>query len=393
MPSKQYDYAISCVEKGKNIEAIEWFDKLFDYKDSKNQLFKIYNSYAGYYQNEDLKVSLHLVVSKGNTVTIELTKETEDSKLIKITESSKFDSNYVEFNFTNSDNEQGLITIQLNDTYLSISVNSNEKTSLMGNFETEFNLSEKSDKPFSPLISKELLMNILESETTIKDLQEYGYDIDYVSKIYENSVSKYKIKNTDISFAVFDFDVSQDTDSSYRMDLFFEEPVILELSVPAEIICPEKIGELNIPFVKNEFVYIPSSELNYPFENINTTFKSEKIDDNTQMTIISKKRVGNHNFNVVSAATERHYIGICDMKFQSDFGLETVGSEIVAENDNYYLISCKSGRCDCNSVAYYKINKNNTIVEFVTELPCENYFDYTEYQYLEYPELFKEFIE
>ncbi|MCC8152023.1 MAG: hypothetical protein LIO96_11380, partial [Lachnospiraceae bacterium] len=106
----QYNEAVACMEKGEYARAIELFYNLTGYKDSDRQLQILYERYAGCYKDDASGVTLHFQILGGNTANIDITSVV-DGKQIRITESSLCQATKATFDFNDSENNQGTLSV------------------------------------------------------------------------------------------------------------------------------------------------------------------------------------------------------------------------------------------------------------------------------------------
>lgn len=272
---EDYNAAISHIKNNEPKEAIEILSKLSGYKDSDKQLQLIYDKYAGYYKDSEKGISLHFqtYANFGSSIEVDYFS---DGNNIKITESASLTSNEIIYNFNDSENNQGIITISLENKVLKLSIKTDEINSenYISNQEIAFDLSEKSDKPILSLDAK-TLFSWVKTPTTIQDVKRLGYDVilEFSSPrmdIYEY----YKIKNTDIQLASV-----------------WESINISSIRASADLLIPEYIGQPGTPFYIEDVLVIPNATAYgntfIPWGNENNAI----IKEDTPVLILTEKSV------------------------------------------------------------------------------------------------------
>ena len=298
-----YNEAMKNMESNEPASAIEKFCKLKDYKDSKRQLQLLYEKYAGYYKNNESGLTVHLQVQKGSSANVETAQSVSD-KLIKITESGQFQSTDLSLTFNDSENNKGALQIKLKNDGFDVNISTNTKNSEINIDDTTvfFPLSKKSDKPFTEKVDRNTLIGFINNRTTKGELVRKGYEISFESTLYKDIGSaKYKLKNTEIYFAIFNYDISK-TDEYYGDEnTSVDDPIVFGISAPAEIIIPEYIGKENKPFVDNDILFVPDGELSQNYNlldfGIPDLIESKKIEATTPVCFTSKALIGEKHFN------------------------------------------------------------------------------------------------
>lgn len=244
----QYAEAIACVNSGDYMRAIELFIGLPGYKDSDKRLNVIYKQYAGYYQNKTAGAILRLQIWDENVAAIEFSVIDANGQHCKVNETFQLQGRSQKFEFSDSENNYGDVSLEFTNGGIIIDVKTNttESDVSIGNISVDFLLEEKSDKPLVQ-IDAEMLLKWVRQKYTLQDIQRLGYEVEPLS------IRVYKIKNTSIIF------------STSNYDLLTYEPVSEEFvfvaSGPVSIVLPGKIGFTNDPFVENEILYYPDTEI------------------------------------------------------------------------------------------------------------------------------------
>lgn len=396
LPSKQYEYAMSCIETNNRIEAIRWFDKLSGYKDSNEQIKKIFDSYTGYYYDENSNMSVHLTIYEGNNANLQLEKITNDGDKIKISETAQIEFDRIIYNFLDSEDNNGTITIILNNDGFSLSlINESKGEVFISDYENVFSIKDKSDAPLSKIIDKEYLLNIINNQTTLNDLKRDGFDVTFVAPILEGTDNCiYKIDDTDILLEVHSYDASVYGNRAGTFDLSdvkkLSEPIIFAVNAPAVLIIPNEIGQLNKPFIKNDVIYVPNAEFNLGFRiDYGLEFISETIKNNTKISFVSKSKLTKDDFEEFSNAFNAYYIAIAESTYNNTYckGDFYPYADIVAENSKEFLIGTETSD-DNLPLVYYRVNKANGNIqcikefskgEIISEMPKDNWTYYSEY--------------
>ena len=298
-----YNEAINNIESNEPASAIEKISKLKDYKDSNRQLQLLYEKYAGYYKNNESGLTIHLQVQNGCGASVEVI-QLIGNKRIRITESGQFQSTDLSLTFNDSENNKGTLQIKLKNDGFDVNISTDTKNSEINIGDTMlfFPLSEKSDKPFTEKVDRNTLIGFINDRTTQGELVRKGYDVSFESPLYkDNGPAKYKLKNTEIYFAIFNYDISK-TDEYYGdANTLVDDPIVFGISAPAEIIIPEYIGKENKPFADNDILFVPDGELSQYYHvldfGIPDMKESKKIEATTPVCFTSKNLIGEKHFN------------------------------------------------------------------------------------------------
>ena len=294
----QYSEAMTYIENGKFADAISILSGLSDYKDSNKQLQNIYEKYAGYYKSDDAGLIMHLRVQSGNSASLEVTKNVE-GKQVKISESAQFESCKLKCDFNDSENNQGQLNITLNNSDISLTIKTktvaNDKLN-MGDLNATFALDEKSDKPFTEKMDAETILGFIKTKTTLGELNQRGIDITFIAPLAKSEKSsKYKINNSDVSLAIFQFDITENATAKV------DDPIVYGVSAPASILIPDYVGENNNAFVEDDILYVPDGELIQGPHFLDLGFPDEieqaAITNESVVGCVCKKTIGAKLFN------------------------------------------------------------------------------------------------
>lgn len=240
---EQYNSAVAHLENGELAEALGVFGELSGYKDSDNQRQLIFDKYSGYYKTDDS--SLHLQTYSDFVANIELSFLI-DGNVVKITESVQLETQEKNFEFIDSENNFGNITIKFTNDGVVVTVTSTQTSSdlFISDQELLFALAEKSDKPIINL-SAETILSWVKKATTIEDVRRLGYDVTLLfSSDRFNIYAYYEINNTDIILTAI-----------------VGETQITSIVAPAEILVPDKIGTVCDSYLWGDVWVRPNAEL------------------------------------------------------------------------------------------------------------------------------------
>lgn len=424
LTSKKYSYAQDLMEQGEFIKAIDAFSKISGYENSDNLIKNIYDRYDGYYQSDDGIISLHLNIEDITKASIEITKKSEDGKLIKIIETAEVDGTVISFVFTDSQSNEGNAVLTLENDYMRLETNIDKKNDALsiGVLNVPFSLDKKSDKPIIEKINNQHLLKWLSQRTTLTDIKQMGYEVNFEHNIInigtENYLAhQYVIKNTDIRLLLLDYDLSKKHSGTDMSKTMLKEPVIFAVSAPAELFLPEKVGDDFRPFVKEDILYVPNGEFSQDFcqyyfseqfddrsyvyddfENINfhCAHWEDGIDygtitDDTVICATSKFLLGSKNFaETVNFQIIEDLPIRLENSYKTKYGIKSdveICVNIVSDNNSAYLFSVQAVDPENNygKLAYYKADKTTGNISFKAEITHNNMPD--EYKYLWLDEL------
>lgn len=397
--SDAYKSAITSYENGNYVDAIKIFTELSDYNDSEKQLLTTYQKYAGYYADGE-KITLHLQFWDGNSVGIEI-KKSIGGKQCTISETTTLNGDFAECGFNDSENNQGNFILTFTNKGVKLSVKTTTKNSDvgMGDFDTSFLLTQKSDKPFGTTLDRETLLSFVKGKTTLNDLKRAGFEVVLERQLDRSANSNaYRIKNTDIFLAVYNYDVSQYTNSSESFENFqLNEPAVFAISAPASVIISDKIGEVIDPYVDDNILYVPDGEITTYYGKVGFDSpyppKASDIKDDTVVGFTSKNILGETNFNELSLEFFSRY-ALLNAREEyiklNSVDVDFVPSNVVAENETSYLISVVD---DGYPLDYFVADKITNEVEYIATLDYTDYFDDPPEIWKDYPEYFSDFID
>lgn len=392
LPSRKYDAAMRAFNEGQYVDAIEKFSEISDYKDSSEQLKKIYNQYDGYYKNEDNNVSLYIDIKDNIKAVIEIRKLTENGNII-IKESTEIKGNTISFSFNDSENNQGTVTCLLEDDNVKLDITTQTITGKISipDIKLTFILNEKSDKPLTKEVSASLVNEWLSEPHTKSQILNSGFDLTFITSDQRTGWSSYAISNTDVKIEFMNNGMVYSNE--YKNLNEFDEEVVYAVTVPAETILPHKVGKKCMPFVEGTNMFFPNAEFSC-YTQTGTVFayleEIDAIKKDTPIVCLSRTIVGEKYW--------KHYLENDVYSFYLDnlhtqkYG-EPEGKffSFVAENDTHCLATVATN-FNNPLTPMYKINKYTYETEFVCEIPYSAP-NHEKIIYLEnYPQYFSEFI-
>ena len=360
---QKYEQAMSDIEAEKYTDAIILLSELLEYKNSNEKLQLIYDKYAGYYSNPDDEISIHLITNKGFNFALDLTCRV-DGKFIKITETSQFSGNSASFEFTDSENNSGTITLTLQNTTIDILLKTTENVSEMyiDVKYVSFNLSEKSDKPLVN-ISSDNILEWVKKSTTIEDLNRLGYEtyLFYTPGKWLN-YNIYKIKNIE---------------EIQLITPRYDDTHILSIIAPADILIPDKIGETCYSFfIDNVFVQPNANDkgdtwLPYYGQEGLVLSKESLVVVASEASLNVSDYLNLYDHVIRSSILPKAKNTMME-KYTLD-SAEDITGEIITENDTYYLLKLQTSDLTENKkAAWYKVYKDSYTVVFIKEGPYES---------------------
>lgn len=401
LDDNKYAYVQELIEEENYIEAMEILCELGDYKNSKNLLSNLYAKYEGYYWDEGSNMSLHLNISDDHRVDVEIVQNVEGA-ILRIIESSQIRVNKVKFDYIDSENNNGTVTMILTKDAvdLHVSTEGNQELSF-GSQQRVFCVAEKSDKPISKKVDAVTLLKWLDERITISELERQGYELENNGNLFpnmpamNNKAYSYKIKNTDIELAAFGYNFA---DESNPVDDF----IVFGIFAPASIVLSNKIGNDKVPFVEDSYLYVPgggfySSPDRMLYLGIMDYTVKEQIKNDTRVIIASRKGAGEAFWKELLNYSIGDYAYSKVRALQSLDGIVpeggTLGVEtyIVAENNTDFLVAqtCSGGWYGW--YIYYKLNKSTYEIVPMSGIAAEIFGDAYE-AWTNFPEYFPEFI-
>lgn len=364
MQSSKYKEALSCVEEGDFVKAIKMFSSLGEYKDSQKQLLLLYEKYGGYYKDDKQNITFRLQVWEGNTAGIEVIAINESGVQCSISETSQLKENKLELEFNDSENNKGSIVVELQNEKINLLIDTTNKVSdvSIGNVECAFLVSEKSDKPFAVSLDAETLMGIVKNKTTLSQLKQMGIEVEFISALYKDtSASRYKIKNTEIELAIYNYDITNVGEEGYVDDEPVPSPIVFAISAPAELIAADKIGEQSVSYVDKDVLFIPDAILSQDYYELDFYVKDERetISSSTPICFTSKSLVGEQHFEYLAI---RYLI---TEPYTEQYSIIFAQTE-KEEYDKYYMVYVSESDGKAPNLVY-KLYKGTYEVELIVD--------------------------
>ena len=415
-----YNSAITLVNEGRYLEATTKFNKILNFKDSSNQLKKIYDRYDGYYQDDGQTCSLYLNIVDGKTAEVSFEKIISN-KVIKIEESMVINDNSIKGKYVDSLSNEGDISIVLTNEKVQLTVSTaiaNANISI-GEFYIEFEIKNKTDRPQIKTINKDVLLSWMKNLTSVEDIKTAGYELEYIdtSGPYDESFgAQYKIANTDITIISTNMDLTQYKGQKNWNFPKLENDVVVAVITPVTLMCPEKIGQSSCVFSEDGIAYVLNAS--HCLYNGNGTF-SFSLDSSGAMTtttesllvskgryvgVSSKKLIGEYNYAYLIKENEEIYyrtmfLPKCREDFSDLYGSGDLKVEVLSKNNNSVLICASeikrnnyTGYTERYKDHYYKMDLSTFKCDFIATIINESN-EYSEYEYWKnYPELFGEFL-
>lgn len=389
LPSKKYDKAEQLITEQKYVEAIEILDSLNDYKDTQNLLGNLYAQYGGYYHDNESNVGLHINTTGTSRADITITAVTPENIVLKIIESASITKNTINFEYNDSQNNQGTVVIEFQNNGIDLTISSDNEKSIF------FALSEKSDQPITKEIDRATLLNWLETKISMSQIKALGYEIEEYSLMERDGLNRlYQIKNTDIILAMFGLDISEDAERGEGKEL--SDKILFGIMAPADIICPDSIGKEYEPFIEDDVLYWPGAGVGEGGMGLDMGVNREneefQITSNTQIGLTSKKILTSENWeSIMEEILEAKVVSFGDDYY--NIALDESGHvEYKAESNTHILFAYYAKELSEQYVySLFKIDKTSKEVSFIGEVPSSfESFEDDEWQFY-YPELMDEF--
>ena len=427
-----YNSAITLVNEGKYLEATIEFNKILDFKDSSNQLKKIYDRYDGYYQDDGQTCSLYLNIVDGKTAEVSFEKIISN-KVIKIEESMVINDNSIKGKYVDSLSNEGDISIVLTNEKVQLTVSTaNANTNIsIGEFNIDFEIKNKTDRPQIKTVNKDVLLSWMENSTSVEDIKTAGYELEYIdtSGPYDESFgTQYKIANTDVKIISTNYNLAKYTGQYWEDVPTLDENYVVAVIAPISMICPEKSNQSACVFSENETVYVPNMTNLYQFsesnsqgflnfvvnagyggDSDNTTLEELFLNNNSTIGITSKKIIGYHNYQLIIDENEKIYCRTLAIqqyrKEYPEFEEAHISPLVVAKNDDTFLVNVHTRDLDNGLDSgkkgffnYYQVDLSTKECAFIAMHNQVSYINsygsrmYSYDDWKNYPELFGEFL-
>lgn len=397
---KNYNAAMTLIEQEKYLDAAQILQTTLDYKDSKNQLKKIYDRYDGYYLNQNEDISLYINVKNSSVLEIEVIKNIDDRK-IRFSAEVEFKNNIGNIEFTDNASNEGKATITLFDDAIEVITVITEAGGeySVGNFTETFYIKDKTDKPQDSEITRLTVMKWLSKKTTASDLEQYGCELVFEGYLsneggWNDNTSMYRIANTDIKVLLVSYDIDKNVTSYESADEnHIDDAILYGVMAPAELMLPDNLGQtVNRCYLKGNIIFgIGAVEFQISaWEewawhgyikqgfSINSWFdpciigmeKQETLSADTMVAAISKESVGETIYEIYYD----YYVHLSkiDDIYETFPELNDSYALCLLENEKSYLLAVHvieytENNTGNESFAFYRANKNEKTLEMVCE--------------------------
>lgn len=268
LSENKYQYAKELTSQNDYIEALNVFSEISDYKDTDNLMEQIYDLYNGYYERSDTDLTINFKKTDGEFSELTCTyKEGSFSSTVELKEGIS------EFEFRDSNNDQGSGTLKLTNTGISILIESESFNMI----EASFSFDEKKDQIINTL-DKSTLLSWLSGNVTIEKLQKDGYDFKFKEYVHAQFGKIYTSKDYPIEIFVSD-------------NFHPNEPVTV-ISAPAGILAESHIGNSAEPFLEDGVIYAPygtfPNSSDFAITNYQDNVSNMTINNDTPVYITTK---------------------------------------------------------------------------------------------------------
>ena len=409
-----YDNANNLLNQGNLIESLKLFWQIPDYLNSANSIKLIYEKFEGYYYDEESNLSLHLTISGNKKADIEISYQVNDA-FVKITESGQIDISKINFQYIDSENNSGNLTLELSNEYVTLTIQPDATTEVsIGQKEIKFLVIEKSDQPHVKAVDANTLLEWIDKKVSVLEISRMGYELEEMGSMFGDtrgmSMYGYKIKNTDIQLLTVNYGVASDWlfDSLNNNNLTQKDMIVFSVSAPAGIMLPDKIGKTSYPFISDNYMFAPngvySSDSSVTLSLLGDSTKT--ISTDSPVCIISMNYIQQDTWETLYKETIGYYL--CDVQIHNDIDICRDGmnyksrrADILAESEDNFLIMISREILEGNSTlpasaAYYSVSKQTYKATLVYEyiIPESDRNSYKHWDMWEnYPDLFGEFLD
>jgi hypothetical protein len=122
--------------------------------------------------------------------------------------------------------------------------------SILSNIEEENIHFIKDQEAMRKQIDPQILKHMAYGGTTVSQLRQYGFELTFERRLNDGLANVYRINDTDVLVAL-----GRDAHG------IFDEPVVVAISAPADIIIPNKIGSSNYAFQENGILFVPDGKI------------------------------------------------------------------------------------------------------------------------------------
>lgn len=262
--SEIYEEAQALLNSGKYLEAANEFNKIVEYKDSSNQIKKIYDRYDGYYQDAEQIYSLYLNIVDGKMAEVSFEKAI-GYRIVKVEESASLENNQITIKYVDNLTNEGALSVTLCNEQVEVAVSTTSVSGKLsiGDTNVVFLFTSKTDRPPIKEVTKELLLDWVTNPISPEDITAYGFELEYIDTSGEYNESfgaQYRIANTDVVIISTNVDLSKYDSKGHSGDVpQLEETVVIAAIAPVNLLCPEKIGSSSCVFTENNIAYVPTA--------------------------------------------------------------------------------------------------------------------------------------
>ncbi len=383
LPENQYQYAQKLFAENKYLEAIDWFNKNPEYKNTKDLLKSLYDRYDGDYLSDDKKTMLSLNILNGTSADVSFSQNIDDRK-IKFSASTTLKGNVIDFQFTDNNSMLGTGKIELSNRGVYLILNYPDDNSY--NYNKEFTFEQKGNANEHDSGMREELLSLFNPNiypidfgvpfVNVDRLIELGYNIstNYRDEAVDNEIKSFDYATKDIyksetlSIPTDFGDESYYADYNYLKNYHFasyygyakdaENDIIFELDASgfyennhnvlsvfgkASLLTPDKIGKKPVDFTENGVVYsfVNAKDVLERDDWVNITFENKNYlkEYNNHMNAI--KRINNTDFNNYESVNKLNCANISMNDFMLSKHKLEYSHRITTENGvqkNVYLI-------------------------------------------------------
>ena len=338
LPENQYRYAQKLVSENKYLEAIDWFNKNPEYKNTKDLLKSLYDKYDGDYLSDDRKTMLSLNVLNSTSADVSFSRNTDEKK-INFSASTTLNEKVIDFQFTDNNSMLGTGKIELLNNGERVTLNYPDDSSY--NYNQEFTFEQKGDASEFDSGMREELLSFFNSKLNIVENGESTVDVDILIDLGYNISASYRDEDLNNEIKSFDY-ATRDTYESeslfiptdfgneyYKADYNYlrnyhqvivdygyakdaENNLIFELNMcnspnhdnllsvfgKASLLTPDKIGRKPVDFTENGVVYsfVNAKDVLGKDDWVNITAENKDYLKEYNKRMDAIKKINNTNF-------------------------------------------------------------------------------------------------
>lgn len=339
LPNNQYLHAQELVENKQYLEAIDWFNKNPDYKNTNELLKALYNEYDGTYITPDKKTMLQLNILNSTSVDVSFFQNNEKGK-IKLSSNTTVNQKIIEFKFKDNNALLGTGKIELLNDGVKVSLDYTDKNEY--DLEQKFTFGDKGDAgeydsglraellglfnpeiyPIDygvPFVNKDKLLELgfkLDADVSDKisgfyyatsnnydsesiEVFKTGFRSEWYRADYEylkvyHPAAYYSYQMDTENNIIFEFDASGNYENNYNVISIFGK---------ASLLTPDKVGEKPEDFTENDvvFSFVNAKDVVGKDDWVNITYinKNHLKEYNARMNAVEE--INNTNFKKLSS--------------------------------------------------------------------------------------------